>query len=56
MSRKSVGMEMLDNMSMTREQYENACALIDDLHMERGDFEKPLSEWERIQVSFGEVI
>ena len=56
MSRKRIGNEMLQNMELTREQYENACALIDELHMERGDFKKPLSEWEQIQATFGEVI
>ena len=59
-SRREIGREMLDNMQLTKEQYVNACALIDELAMEKGPLKCELpaeDEWASIDSMFtGHVV
>ncbi|MBO6248916.1 MAG: hypothetical protein J6N54_08915 [Bacteroidales bacterium] len=59
-SKREIGREMLDNMTLTKEQYANACALIDELSMEKGPLKCELpveDEWASIDSMFtGHVV
>lgn len=59
-SKREIGRELIQNMQLTREQYINACALIDELAMEKGPLKSELpaeDEWASIDSMFtGHVV
>lgn len=59
-SKREIGREMLENMQLTKEQYVNACALVDELSMEKGPLKCELpaeDEWASIDSMFtGHVV
>lgn len=40
-NKNELGREMLDNMHLTKEQYQTMCGIVDDLELEKGPIEYP---------------